>query len=132
MSWNTKLLNYNGEGKISGGSEITIDTLNSWQMLTNITEGRTFNGIEFEAGDEGSITAFADAGRLGERDGSPIEIFGTVEYPTPPDVTVIDITPFLSVTIPQVAAAPEPPPPSVITIVGVVVYPDPALISSIS
>jgi len=40
-----------------------------------------------------------------------IATFGAVEYPAPPPDTTIEITPLDAVLIPQVAAAPVPPPP---------------------
>jgi hypothetical protein len=55
-------LKYNCEGKITGGSEITIDTQNVWQHITNITEGENCNGLDVEAGVTKSITDTADNG----------------------------------------------------------------------
>ena len=57
-----KKIGFCGEGLITSGAEITIDAQNSWHMLKNIAEGSVFKGLEFEAGDSGAITAFADAG----------------------------------------------------------------------
>ena len=76
-------------------------------------------------------TAFADAGKFGDNEGYEIEMCGTVEYPTPPLVTLIETRPLRFVTIPQVAAAPVPPPP-LIVIVGATVYPAPVQVIKIS
>ena len=55
---------------------------------------------------------------------------GAVPYQTPSSVIINLTTPAEEVLIEQVAAAPEPPPP-VIVIVGVTVYPAPALVNNI-
>ena len=71
-------------------------------------------------------TASAVAVFVGVSVGVLIVTDGTVEYPTPPFVTVIVITPCVVTlgAMVQVAAAPVPPPP-VNDIVGTVVYPRP-------
>lgn len=82
-------LNLNGEGQITAGGLITIDTQDAWQHITNMAQGSVFNGLNFEAGDEGSITAFADAGGgqvtvtsalHGITEGDYISISGTTNY----------------------------------------------------
>jgi hypothetical protein len=79
----------NCEGKITNGAEITIDTQNAWQHLTNITEGENCNGLSVATGITKSITAFADAGGgqvtvtangHGIEEGDYVSITGTTNY----------------------------------------------------
>ena len=77
--------------------------------------------------------ARAEAGNCGDSDGSDMDTFGTVEYPTPP-VPPIEIRtrPFFpSDLIRAVAAAPTPPPPDIVT-TGATVYPAPEFVITIS
>ena len=59
--------------------------------------------------------ARAEAGSCGDSDGSDIDTFGTVEYPTPPvpPIEIRTIPFFPSDLIRAVAAAPTPPPPDI-------------------
>ena len=78
-------------------------------------------------------SARAEAGNCGDRDGSDMDTFGVVEYPTPPVPPIeIRMIPFLpSDLISAVAAAPTPPPPDIVT-TGATVYPAPELVITIS
>ncbi len=50
-----------GETKETGGGEITVDTVNEWQMVTGWNDD-DLSGLTYNDGSSAAITAFADAG----------------------------------------------------------------------
>ena len=82
---------------------------------------RTVCNVVFDASITDTGTAVVPVPGL-----ATVTVGGTV-YPLPFPVTVYDITPFCTVSIPQVAIAPLPPPPSILML-GAILYAAPAFV----